>query len=105
MRPSGMLLALAALAAGCTPAPAAPRAPLPPAAPTPAATTAAAATGPVRFLEDDVDGAMARARSEGKAVFVDVWAPWCHTCLSMKTTVLADPALGAYRDRVVFVAI
>lgn len=60
---------------------------------------------PPRFLEDDFAGAAARARAEGKALFVDAWAPWCHTCLSMKRFVLGDPALGALADRVLFLAV
>ncbi|TKD12029.1 thioredoxin family protein [Polyangium fumosum] len=60
---------------------------------------------PLVFIEDDLDGAMARARAEKKALFVDAWAPWCHTCLSMKNYVLVDPALRPLADRVVFAAI
>jgi thiol-disulfide isomerase/thioredoxin len=86
---------LAALAlTGCA-------APSPP-PPRPAAPPAAASA---RFFEDDFGGAVARARAEGKALFVDAWAPWCHTCLSMKRYVLGDPALGALADRVVFLAV
>jgi tetratricopeptide (TPR) repeat protein/thiol-disulfide isomerase/thioredoxin len=57
------------------------------------------------FVEDDLEGAMARARAEKKALFVDAWAPWCHTCLSMKNYVLVDPSLRPLADRVVFAAI
>ncbi|MDC3956645.1 thioredoxin family protein [Polyangium jinanense] len=64
-----------------------------------------AAAAPLVFIEDDLDGAMARARAEKKALFVDAWAPWCHTCLSMKNYVLVDPALRPLADRVVFAAI
>jgi thiol-disulfide isomerase/thioredoxin len=45
------------------------------------------------------------AQAAGKVVFVDAWAPWCHTCLSMQRDVLSKPALAAYADRVVFVAV
>src|SRR5262249_11911746 len=60
---------------------------------------------PLHFIEDDLAGAAAKARAEGKALFVDAWAPWCHTCLSMKHFVLGDPSLGALADRVVFASI
>jgi len=60
---------------------------------------------PLVFIEDDLDAAMARARAEKKALFVDAWAPWCHTCLSMKNYVLVDPALRPLADRVVFAAV
>lgn len=67
-------------------------------------TTTTAAAGP-HFLEDDFAGAVAAASTSGKVVFVDAWAPWCHTCLSMQQLVLSRPELAAYADRVVFVAI
>lgn len=46
-----------------------------------------------------------RAKAEKKALFVEVWAPWCHTCLSMKAFVLSDPALVPLEARAVFAAI
>jgi len=57
------------------------------------------------FIEDDFEGAMARAKAEKKALFIDAWAPWCHTCLSMKNYVLVDPMLRPLADRVIFAAI
>lgn len=59
----------------------------------------------VEFVEDDLPGVMARAKAEKKAVFVDAWAPWCHTCLSMKNYVLVDPALKPFEDRVIFASV
>ncbi len=59
----------------------------------------------IAFIEDDIDGAMTKAKAEGKALFVDVWAPWCHTCLSMKNYVLSDPSLRGLAERVVFASI
>jgi thioredoxin-like negative regulator of GroEL len=60
---------------------------------------------PLRFIDDDVPAALARARAEKKVVFVDAWAPWCHTCLSMKHFVLDDPSLRPLADQVIFAAI
>jgi tetratricopeptide (TPR) repeat protein len=60
---------------------------------------------PLAFIEDDLPAAVARARAEKKALFVDAWAPWCHTCLSMKSYVLVDPSLRPLAERVVFAAI
>lgn len=59
----------------------------------------------IEFSHDDVDAAVARAKAAGKVVFVDAWAPWCHTCLSMQAYVLTDPSLARLADRAVFVAI
>jgi thiol-disulfide isomerase/thioredoxin len=84
----------------------------PPPAAAPRADTAGSTMGPtpgspakLAFIEDDLPAATARARAEGKALFVDAWAPWCHTCLSMKNFVLGDPSLGALADRVVFASV
>ncbi|MEZ4312222.1 MAG: thioredoxin family protein [Polyangiaceae bacterium] len=70
-----------------------------------AASAAPEALPAIEFVEDDVEAAAARAKAEGKALFVDVWAPWCHTCLSMKSYVLNEPALRPLASRVVFAAI
>jgi thiol-disulfide isomerase/thioredoxin len=71
----------------------------------PVASAVSQKPSPPRFIDDDFAAASAKARAEGKVVFVDAWAPWCHTCLSMKNFVLGDPALGALSDRVVFVSL
>lgn len=62
-------------------------------------------TAPIAFVEDDIEAATARAKAEGKALFVDVWAPWCHTCLSMKNYVFTEPSLRPLAARVVFASI
>ena len=110
-----MLWAGLMLFAGCSPA-VAPPAPPPTTAP-PVATTSAAApvasvpasketpAAPVGFIEDDVNAALTRAKADGKLVFVDAWAPWCHTCLSMKHFVFSDPALSRFSDQVVFASV
>jgi thiol-disulfide isomerase/thioredoxin len=105
MRPlHPLLLALAALAPlAC--ADAAPKPASAPAPPPALSASVAARPAPLRFVEDDLAAATAQARAQGKALFIDAWAPWCHTCLSMKNFVFADPALGALADRVVFVSI
>lgn len=79
--------------------------------PPPAASTSVPAvevdppTTELRMVEDDVPAALEEARRTGKAVFVEVWAPWCHTCLSMKNFVLPDPALVPLREQLVFAAV
>jgi tetratricopeptide (TPR) repeat protein len=71
----------------------------------PSAAPGAAASGSISFMKDDVDGALARARSEKKALFVDAWAEWCHTCLSMQHYVFVEPSLKPLEKRVVFLAL
>src|SRR6266545_4135006 len=82
------------------------RAPAPSPAPSPVKP---AMQGPARvdipFISDDYAGALARARAEKKPLFIDMWAPWCHTCLSMKQFVMVDPSLAPYLDRFVWLEI
>ena len=66
--------------------------------------TSAVPAGP-QFIADDWPGALARARAEGKPLFVDAWAPWCHTCVSMKSYVFPDPALASVADRFVWLEV
>src|SRR5579859_6743268 len=75
------------LAGGCaSSAPAsAPRAP--------ATATATPPAARIVFIEDDYARALAEARASHRPLFVDGWAPWCHTCLSMREYVFVDPAV------------
>ena len=90
------LLALASLSCARE----APIAPSPPAAP-----QAAHADHAPAFIVDDWDEAKRRAVAGGTLLFVDAWAPWCHTCWSMRRDVLHHPSLAAYQDRFTFVEI
>jgi len=65
----------------------------------------AATNATLTWIQDDIPTANQQAVRQGKLLLVDAWAPWCHTCLSMKHHVLDDPALHAYADRVVFAAV
>jgi len=74
------------------------------AAAVPAAKAAAPVAATAKLVAvESFDAGMAKARAEGKALLVDAWAPWCHTCLSMQHYVLNDPALAPLGDRVVLV--
>jgi thioredoxin-like negative regulator of GroEL len=59
----------------------------------------------IAWYEDAPDAAFAAARASGKRVVVDLWAPWCHTCLSMQNVVLTAANLPAMADRFVWLAI
>jgi thioredoxin-like negative regulator of GroEL len=59
----------------------------------------------IAWYEDAPDAAFAAARASGKRVVVDLWAPWCHTCLSMQNVVLTAANLPTMADRFVWLAI
>jgi thiol-disulfide isomerase/thioredoxin len=108
------IVAAAALAAGaCKKHQAAP-APVPGAGSAAAAGSAAGAADPcaggeargaLTWHEDDYDQALACAKQRGVPLVVDMWAPWCHTCLSMSQYVLTDPSLAPVAARFVWLGI
>jgi tetratricopeptide (TPR) repeat protein len=57
------------------------------------------------FVEDDYPAALARARATKVPLFVETWAPWCHTCVFMREHVLNRPELGSHGGHYVFLAI
>ena len=65
----------------------------------------ATAHGPLSWIEDDYPAALACAKAKNLPLVVDLWAPWCHTCLSMQTTVFMDPSFEADASRFVFATI
>ncbi|HET7784659.1 MAG TPA: thioredoxin family protein [Myxococcales bacterium] len=68
----------------------------------PALLLVAAAHGSLHFVEDDYGRARAEARAQHKPLFIDFWATWCHTCLSMQRFVLSDPGMKPVADAVVW---
>jgi tetratricopeptide (TPR) repeat protein/thiol-disulfide isomerase/thioredoxin len=58
-----------------------------------------------RFIEDDYPRALAAAKASKKLLFVDAWAPWCHTCIFMREHVLTRPAFGAFEKDLLFASI
>ena len=107
-----LLIALSALACACasatppppTAVPSPPLAPEPSPTSTPAAPAGAPAT-PLRFIEDDYARALAEARVRALPLFIDTWAAWCHTCLSMRAYVLSDALLAPFSSRFVFLSL
>ncbi len=66
---------------------------------------AAHAQAPLPFIEDDYPGALSEAKARGLPLFVDTWAPWCHTCRSMRAFVFTDPALARHAERFVWLEV
>ena len=62
-------------------------------------------TGDLRWYADDYQAAVACARATDRPLFIDLWAPWCHTCLSMKSYVFPDRGLATMAGRFVWLAI
>ena len=46
------------------------------------------------FIHDDYPKALAEAKRRNKPLFVDAWAPWCHSCQSLRAHVLTDETLA-----------
>jgi thiol-disulfide isomerase/thioredoxin len=65
---------------------------------------ALAASGPT-FIEDDFAKALKTAKKDKKLLFVDAWAPWCHTCVAMREQVFPRESFKAFEKDVVFAAI
>ncbi len=57
------------------------------------------------FIEDDYPRALALARSRKVPLFVDAWASWCHSCLSLRAYVFPDPRLRPLADRFVWLSL
>jgi tetratricopeptide (TPR) repeat protein len=57
------------------------------------------------LVEDDMPRAVREAARDHKLLLVEAWAPWCHTCLSMRNYVLPDPLVTTLAERVLFAAI
>jgi len=71
----------------------------------PFASAALAAGATVPFIADDYPKALAQARARQLPIFLEAWAPWCHSCRSMQAYVYTDARLAPYADRFVWLAI
>ena len=88
-----------ASAAPQTPGPTAPQVSAPP-VPEPATPGEA-----VPWLENDFGAALSQAKSKNLPLVVDLWAPWCHTCLSMQKFVLTGPAIVAQSENFIWASV
>jgi tetratricopeptide (TPR) repeat protein len=66
---------------------------------------AAVKPAPPSFIEDDYSSALAEARATNRPLVVDVWALWCHTCLSMRAYVFPDEVLWPLSKEFVWVSL
>ena len=48
------------------------------------------------WMEQDYEGALAKAKSEKKLLVVDVWAEWCAACKELDEKTWPDPKLSAW---------
>jgi tetratricopeptide (TPR) repeat protein len=99
---SAAVLLLASALAGCSPKrTGTSSAPAPP-----ASVGADDGTGAqLPFIENDYGLAVSEARARRVPLFVDAWAPWCHTCLSMRSYVFSDARLKPLSTRLVWLAL
>jgi tetratricopeptide (TPR) repeat protein len=65
----------------------------------------AAETSALPWIEDDYARALADARAKQRPIFAEAWAPWCHTCRSMRAFVFTDKALAKDASRFVWLSI
>jgi tetratricopeptide (TPR) repeat protein len=92
-------VAFLALLTACAETRPAPPPPAPTSAPQPVITASATAVPEtpretrIVFIEDNYGQALAEARAKRRPIFVDTWAPWCHTCMSLKSYVLPSEEL------------
>ncbi|HEU0031678.1 MAG TPA: thioredoxin family protein [Kofleriaceae bacterium] len=61
--------------------------------------------GAMAWIEDDYPSAIACAKQKQLPLVLDLWAPWCHTCLSMQTTVFTDKSFEPVAPKFVFAAL
>jgi thiol-disulfide isomerase/thioredoxin len=59
----------------------------------------------LHWFHDAYEQAVDEARKQNRPLVIDMWANWCHTCLSMKHFVLEDGKITTYADRFVWLSL
>lgn len=59
----------------------------------------------ISFIEDDYPAAQQLAKQRNVPLFVDAWAPWCHSCVFLREHVMKSPRLQHHEKRYVFLSI
>lgn len=59
-------------------------------------TLAPVAPGGIEFDHSDFAGVIARAKKEGKPVFIDCYTSWCGPCRALSTNVFTDAEVAKY---------
>ncbi len=59
----------------------------------------------IPWIENDYPGALAQAKIKQKPLMIEMWAAWCHTCLSMRNIVLKNASFKSMADRFVWLAL
>ena len=74
-------------------------------APAPGFAAGAPSKSALPFIADDYAQALAQARKQNRPLFIEIGAPWCHTCRSMKAFVFSDASLARETKRFVWLDI
>jgi thiol-disulfide isomerase/thioredoxin len=59
----------------------------------------------VPFIDDDFAQALLQGKEKNRPIFVETWAPWCHSCRSMRANVFTDKSLERYAGRFVWLSV
>ncbi len=70
-----------------------------------AGTPPAPASSVLPWIDDDYGRALSEARARRVPIFAELWAPWCHTCRSMRAFVFTDKALARYAKQFVWLSV
>lgn len=73
--------------------------------PTAAKPSAASAEAVLPWIANDYAGALKLARERKVPLFVEAWAPWCHSCRSMRAYVFTDPSLSRHDKQFVWLEV